>query len=267
MTLAKESGVSSVSYFQIFMQRSAIWFLLAFSFVAGGCSDTLRNPDIWPTQPYMANGEVAKSLAVRKVGIPFNSTGEILWSDSALVNGKEFFSRKVANKIEQYFDENSEFGSGSIDWDHQRIIINEWTDVVIEQVENNPLSTSRYNTIYTGTLVVCCLDPLVVVYAPVPLGTAYINENFNAFPAADFAPELLGESSSSMFVTMPNGITYGQVIPVSDNMYWFDPVFKSPPVPLVFNADGIAVVDVYWGSLEFVLKGQRCIVQSVQAKP
>lgn len=231
--------------------------LILFIMSSVGCVQAIRGPDAWPSQPFFGGPWPAAAEAEKKSGFS-RSSGDVLWSPAVALNtkSKQVRATAVAHEVMTYLQgtwvqfDRVEFSSGQNELTHQL-------------AQQNPLSLQHKSSVFEQTSVVCSVDPVVVVIAKMPVGTAFSNEVVSGFHASIKAPDLAA-SSDAIVVGLPGGILYGTSLPPAQTLWWASPDMNIKLTPLVFDAQGKARIEVPWGFLRIVPSDQGF---SVLAEP
>lgn len=231
-----------------------------------GCSQTTLNADAWPSQPYYGGPSPAVAATEKTGGIIMlmRSSGDVLWTSSEAENSKKRPKRirgtTVAHEVATYLQ------GTWLDF-HK---IEHWpadTNHSIRRIaEQNPLSIRYPLSLFPHTVVICSLEPTIVIAAEVPIGTIFQDGSFNAFHASLRAPNLAAPEDAYV-VGLPGGIVYGTSLPPADALWWASPDMDVGLTPLIFDQNGEAAIELPWGTLRIVPAEHGFVVRPDPTSP
>lgn len=216
-----------------------------------GCQTTETGPDAWWSQPYYGGPHVAGVNVKVTIGIPFKSHGEVTWGHPNSAGSRTKGSR-VARKVIKYLEESG------ISLEEVPLEPKEEWHSFVRKANLNKLSMTHVGAaIFQNTIVICSIDPIIVVIASKPIGTIYWDDSNNGGLAKVLTPELIqgrNLDESALIVGLPGGIVYGQQVPYAEGLMWASPDLKVGPKPVEFGEDGDGRIPVPWGELKLTLK-------------
>ncbi len=228
--------------------RTLALLLLA---MLSGCYRTTSGRDAWPSQPYYGGSDVAIAEARITSYLLFDMRGSVTWTKPGFDRVCVSASRVVKKTIRFLKPFGYSFEEVPRDDENRKELL--------DDAAQNPLSIERAHHIFQSTVVVCCIDPIVVVIAPIPIGTFYWGKALNGFPAHFYAPDLVAEDEPELnkliVVGLPGGIVYGQQVPYSSDLLWASPDLNIEPTPIQFGPNSEGRILVPWGMLRLVPSG------------
>ncbi len=173
-----------------------------------GCGNRYKMVDDgWKTQPLSSRFESVQSILEVSVGVPFHSKGRLNWKDfDGHVYNADDLARLAIDMANAYGCDTSPV----LDVDE------EWCSIG-NQAKENPLSMEVFMALYRQTIVVVCVDPLVVVVSDSPIISAYGGDDFNAFPAASAFSDLNDVNGEKYVAALLGGVVYGTEISCHSN--------------------------------------------------
>lgn len=188
------------------MKKSYPCVLLGCSLLVSGCQSQSTVADAWPSQPLSRQLVPLESHIKIYTGIPFRSRGELIWEDKF---GQQYESSALAIRAEGMANE-AGYDTLPVNVDDV-----EWHKIATYATQN-PLSLSSFSSLYRQTIVIVCVDPLVIAISQLPIGTAYGGADVNARPYQQDELRHNNHDRGGFIVGLPAGIVYGTEIPFGD---------------------------------------------------
>lgn len=188
------------------MKQLYLYILLCCILPISGCHRQSIVADAWPSQPLSHQLAPLDSHIEISTGIPFRSKGELIWEDQL---GEQYDSARLAARAERMANE------AGYDTIPVHVDDAEWYQVACSASEN-PLSLPSFSSLYRQTVVIVCVDPLVVAVANLPIGTAYSSKNVNAKPYRNGEFRHTNRNLDGFIVGLKGGVVYGTEIPYGD---------------------------------------------------
>jgi hypothetical protein len=220
-------------------------------FLLVGCSGTVVGTDAWHSQPYIAGGEVADAEAIRTTGIPFRSVSDIRWHAPS-GESRPTQGQRTARQIIRFL---SEYGYSESFESVRSIGRPDDHDPDPDPSRSNPLSVSDATEVFPLTVVICAVDPVVVVIAPIEVASSYRGRAFNGYSIHDSSRPVDPNAIPVFGVGLVGGILYGRHVPLLPDLVWASPDLEIGPQAVHFENDGRGRIDVAWGTLWLVPTG------------
>lgn len=218
-----------------------------------GCSQTVHGPDAWPHQPFLSDGTQAYGDAwVQYFGWPnVGITGSVAWRSTNDPTIRIAASGVVARSTR--FLRHHGIACQPVDAAQRKALTYDseapiWNGLNYREAHAlaaaNPVS--RGSALFSDAIVLVSVDPIILVIAPGLVGAGRFAHRAYADNASAASAQRL------ISIGLPDGLLYDDRIPIVDGLRWCSPDLDIAPAPVQFDATGIGVIPVPWGSLHLV---------------
>lgn len=112
---------------------------------------------------------------------------------------------------------------------HPQLIAHQCSRAVPVSPERSTDERGRTQYVYPETRTIVCLDPVVVIAAPVPRTVSSTRLAVDGYGTAQFIKFAAGRFQ------LPDGYQYGSTVPDAEPLTWFSPDISPEPQPLAIT--------------------------------